>query len=459
MKGFVPTPAAIVDLMVDKLFRNRPPTPESSLLDPGCGEGEFIGGVIRWCSARGITPPCIVGIEADQHRADIAAARFDGLKNVRILTQDFLHATDLRFDYAIGNPPYVPITGLRIAEREDYRRRYATATGRFDLYLLFFEQAIKLLKASGRLVFITPEKYLYVDTARPLRNLLRRARVDELHFLDEGTFGELVTYPLVSTITAAVPTGTTRVLLRSGASSEVLLEGSSSWLPSILGHRLQTSAFTLADACVRVSCGVATGADSIFVVRNSDLTPALAPFAHPTISGRQISESRPLCTSSSMLVPYDTSGRLLSESNLLALGRFLSAPARRTKLLGRTCVARKPWYAFHETPPMREVLRPKLLCKDITSTPFFVVDREGDIIPRHSAYYLVPLESVDIDHLAHFVNSPASREWLRAHCQRAANGYLRLQSQALKQLPIPPQLVPAQVVEARLALGAQAVPA
>ena len=112
MKGFVPTPAAIVDLMVDKLFRHRPPTPESSLLDPGCGEGEFIGGVIRWCSARGITPPCIVGIEADQHRADIAAARFDGLKNVRILTQDFLHATDLRFDYAIGNPPYVPITRL-----------------------------------------------------------------------------------------------------------------------------------------------------------------------------------------------------------------------------------------------------------------------------------------------------------------------------------------------------------
>jgi hypothetical protein len=459
MKGFVPTPATIVDIMVGKLFRTRPPTPECTLLDPGCGDGEFIDGVIRWCSERRHPFPRIVGIEGDPQRARVASARFAGSNCVRILQQDFLRSTDLRFDYVVGNPPYVPITELSVVERETYRRRYATAKGRFDLYLLFFEQALHLLKPDGTLVFITPEKFLYVDTARPLRDLLLRAHVVELHFVDESTFGPLVTYPLVSTVTAAPPTRSTRVILRSGAVRRIRLEGSSSWLPQILGHNHQISEFTLADSCVRVSCGVATGADSVFVVRNDDLPSILAPFAHPTISGRQIREGSPLRRHSCILVPYDAFGRLLPEARLNSLGRFLAEPGRRKQLMGRTCAAHKPWYAFHENPPMREMLRPKLLCKDITPKPFFVIDRQGDIIPRHSTYYLVPADSVDLDALADHVNSPASREWLRSHCQRVTNGFLRLQSQVLKRLPVPASLVPQQLPDEQFAFDVKARPA
>jgi adenine-specific DNA-methyltransferase len=458
-KGFVPTPVAIVDLMVEKLFRAGPPTPNATLLDPGCGEGEFIEGVIRWCGARGLPLPQIVGVEADADRARTARRRFAGVSNIRILQEDFLRAADVRFKYVVGNPPYVPITGLGVAERERYRRRYLTAKGRFDLYLLFFEQALQLLQPGGTLVFITPEKFTYVDTARPLRELLLRTRIEELHFLDESTFGDLVTYPLVSTITAASPARSTRVILRSGAKTSVHLGASSSWLPGILGHKPEASPFTLSDACVRISCGVATGADSVFVMRDDELPTALAPFAHATISGRQITEPGLFRTRSSMLVPYDMSGTLLPEAQLRGLGRYLSEPARRAQLLGRTCVTHKAWYAFHENPPMRDVLRPKLICKDITQTPFFVVDREGDIIPRHSTYYIVPAESVDLDALADHVNAPASCEWLRAHCQRAANGFLRLQSHVLKRLPVPPSLVPCRVAEQQLAFDAEALPA
>lgn len=39
MKGFVPTPTALVDRMVEKLFQAGPPMAGSKLLDPGCGSG------------------------------------------------------------------------------------------------------------------------------------------------------------------------------------------------------------------------------------------------------------------------------------------------------------------------------------------------------------------------------------------------------------------------------------
>ena len=47
---------------------------------------------------------------------------------------DFLTAIDGPFEYIIGNPPYVPITELLTREKETFRRRFASAEGRFDSY-------------------------------------------------------------------------------------------------------------------------------------------------------------------------------------------------------------------------------------------------------------------------------------------------------------------------------------
>lgn len=459
MKGFVPTPPAIVDLMVDKLFRDAPPSEDAVLLDPGSGDGEFIAGVIRWCHAARRPVPRMIGIELDPGRAANAAKRFHNAARVEIRNADFLEPVAERFDYIIGNPPYVPITALSIAERDTYRRGYATARGRFDLYLLFFEQSLRLLKANGRLVFITPEKFLYVNTALPLRQILLRNHVDELHFLDENSFGGLVTYPLVTTASARTTRSATRVVHRDGRATTVHFDGPASWLPSLQGHTRQRADFTLADVCIRISCGVATGADSVYVVRDSEVPRELTRFAHPTISGRQVAEGAPIVTRSSMLVPYDTDGTLLPERALGALGRYLSDPARHERLVRRTCVDRKPWYAFHETPPISEMCRPKLICKDIVGTPFFVTDRDGRIIPRHSTYYVVPRDLSKLDALAEYLNSAESREWLRAHCQRAANGFFRMQSHVLKRLPVPAELVPHADDARELSLDLEAVPA
>jgi SAM-dependent methyltransferase len=443
--------------MVEQLFRHGPPAPSSALLDPGCGDGPFIDGVIRWCERKGTPMPRIVGIESDPSHVAVAKERFARVSQVQIRQADFLGPVRERFDYAIGNPPYVPITALTLSERETYRRGYRTAKGRFDLYLLFYEQALGVLKPGGRLVFITPEKFLYVETARPLRDLLRRHSVEKLHFLNEQTFGELVTYPLVTTIAATPPGEATVVVHRDGQITIARLDASDgrSWLPTVLGADEEPGDLTLGDICTRVSCGIATGADRVFVVRNDDLDPELRRFAHPTIAGRQIAPGAPLEPRDQMLIPYAEDGRLLPEAGLGALGRYLADRDRRAALLERTCVRRKPWYAFHETPPLADVRRPKLLCKDITPAPFFVADRGGTVVPRHSVYYVVPADPDCLDELRDYLDSPLAQAWLRGHCQRAANGFLRVQSHILKRLPLPAGFAPLRKApDARLQLEA-----
>jgi type I restriction-modification system DNA methylase subunit len=61
------------------------------------------------------------------------------------------------FDIIIGNPPYVRAENMNRDERDYYMSgAFETAYGKFDIFILFVEQAIKLLKEGGRLGFILP---------------------------------------------------------------------------------------------------------------------------------------------------------------------------------------------------------------------------------------------------------------------------------------------------------------
>jgi adenine-specific DNA-methyltransferase len=427
--------------MVAKLFDKGPPDEESRILDPGCGSGAFIQGIVRWCHQHGVTLPRIVGIESDPQHIPEALLGVPGLESVSILNEDFLDLRQESFDYIIGNPPYVPITELTLQERGKYRQWYTTARGRFDLYLLFYEQALRLLKPGGRLVFITPEKFLYVRTAEPLRRALARISIEEIQLIDEATFGDLVTYPAITTIVNTRGFGPTRVALRGGKWREIRLPADgTSWLPTINGGAVARSEVTLSDVCHRISCGVATGADAVFVAKTAEIPADLMSFALPTIAGREIRIGQGLRPSQSMLIPYGRAGNLLGEDQLGKLGSYLRQPAQHGRLTRRTCVQRKPWYAFHETPPLRDILRPKILCKDIASRPFFLPDEAGEIVPRHSVYYLVPRDPAQLHEICSYLNSSIARSWLEANCQRAANGFLRLQSHVLKNMPVPPSL-------------------
>ncbi len=64
------------------------------------------------------------------------------------------------FDAVIGNPPYIRNTSLDELQKDYFSKRYVTAEGQYDIYILFNELAERLLKVSGKLGFIQPNKFL-----------------------------------------------------------------------------------------------------------------------------------------------------------------------------------------------------------------------------------------------------------------------------------------------------------
>jgi adenine-specific DNA-methyltransferase len=438
MKGFVPTPPQTVDGMVERLFRGRVPSERQRLLDPGCGQGAFIAGVIRWCARHGCHRPQIVGIELDPEKLAVARRTLAGIENVTLLEGDFLTADIGAFDFIIGNPPYVGIEGLSEEERALYRRLFASARGRLDLYLLFWEKALGVLKPHGCVVFITPEKYAYVETARPLRRLMTAHQVEELQYAAEDTFAGLTTYPLITTVSKGSTNQETAVRLRDGDERAIRLpDCGGSWQAAIHKSPDLEGSATLSDIAARVSCGIATGADSVFLFEPASLPAGCERFARPALAGRDLRAGHPLpLARRSLLMPYDSRGVLLPLNQMTAVAGYLEQPAVRQRLEARTCVERKPWYAFHETPPLADLLRPKLVCKDIAKEPWFWIDESGDIVPLHSTYYIVPATADLLHPLAEYLNSQTVRAWLSANSQRAANGYVRMQSTVLKRLPV-----------------------
>jgi adenine-specific DNA-methyltransferase len=432
-------------MMVARLFRDEHPRPGDRLLDPGCGEGAFISAVVAHCGEKELLVPETTGVELNPELVEESRSAFAGHPQVKILQADFLTLDLPKFRYIIGNPPYVPITGISTEERNRYRPIFAGAVERFDLYTLFFERSLRLLAPGGRLCLITPEKFEYVHSAEPLRRILAGFTVESVDHLDESTFPGLVTYPTVTIVRNDAPSPETRtnVTFRTGRQRQVALpRDGSPWTP-VLNPSVGAieSPVCLEDLCLRVSCGIATGADSLYVYPDSEVPPMLTRFAHPTVSGRQLGLNGPadVRTSSSMLVPYDRTGRLLPPSQLKDFLTFVSRPDISRRLKARTCVAAgvREWYRFHDNAPLEEILRPKILCKDIAQDPHFWLDPGGQIVPRHTVYYIVPKPAVDLNALLGYLNSDSATAWLRSNCQRAANGFYRLQSAVLKRLPVP----------------------
>lgn len=80
------------------------------------------------------------------------------------------------FDIVIGNPPYInanrlsKIYGKKV--KDYWKKRFASASGAYDIYILFFELGLTLLSKNGLLGFITPNKYLSAPYSEELRKLI-----------------------------------------------------------------------------------------------------------------------------------------------------------------------------------------------------------------------------------------------------------------------------------------------
>ncbi|MFM6113142.1 MAG: Eco57I restriction-modification methylase domain-containing protein, partial [Sphaerospermopsis kisseleviana] len=101
------------------------------------------------------------------------------------------------FDICIGNPPYVRQEKIKEL-KPILKQQYSCFTGVADLYVYFFEQAIKLLKDKGILTYITSNKYFRSGYGEKLREfLVKKTQLKQLIDFGDAPVFTAIAYPSI----------------------------------------------------------------------------------------------------------------------------------------------------------------------------------------------------------------------------------------------------------------------
>ncbi len=208
--GVVFTPEWVVDFMVEKIFNSQKISGDEKILDAGCGEGVFatiaaqkfskltsknIGEVIE----QNIYFADISDEYIEKTKQNLQKLSKNKIKKFNAITDDFcFHNFSERFDFIIGNPPYIRIQNLN-SRKEQLQKNYITASnGSIDLYFCFFEQALKLLNKNGKIAFITPNSHFHSATGKNLRNLMLPHLVKIINFDHFQVFKDVTAYTAIT---------------------------------------------------------------------------------------------------------------------------------------------------------------------------------------------------------------------------------------------------------------------
>jgi len=157
---------------------------------------------------------CIFGVDKDKQAVEVARLnlllrglhsreKLPMLENIhhgdslRMQTSEVFKTSEVSdglFDVIVGNPPYIRAENMPREDRDYYINNpdFEVSYGKFDIFILFLERAIKLLKEGGRLGFIIPYAGLTQNYGLLLRKFILNTCIIEsiVDFSEYKVFAE-----------------------------------------------------------------------------------------------------------------------------------------------------------------------------------------------------------------------------------------------------------------------------
>ncbi len=222
--GQVYTPEWIVNEILEHVGYKEDIILDKYILEPSCGDGAFLREIVKRyiIASKNSKLPInqivsnienyIYGIEIDTEEYYKCIANLNSLvekelnisninwkvynANTLLLYKDFLS----KFDYIVGNPPYIRIHNLNQETRDILKKDFQFSDGTIDIYLSFFEMGFKMLNKSGKLGYITPNSYLHNSSYKRFRDYLKNKKNIStiIDFKSNKLFKGISTYTAIS---------------------------------------------------------------------------------------------------------------------------------------------------------------------------------------------------------------------------------------------------------------------
>ena len=510
-RGAVFTREEIVDFILDLVgYTQDKPLYRNRLLEPSFGAGAFLLPIVgrlmkAWRNGQKSEAAlddlgnAIRAVELHRetfhstHAAVIALLKREGLaaKTATALADRWLSRNDFllaqldgRFDFVVGNPPYVRQEMIPPHFLAEYRRRYRTMYDRADLYVPFIERSLSVLSKGGTLGFICADRWMKNRYGGPLRKLVAEQFNLKIcvHMVGRAAFYSVVdAYPAI-TIIGRETQGLTRIAkspkinraalrtlveqfrarqlpIPAGAihESACVTNRAEPWLlessdKMSLIRRLERQFPSLEEAGCTVGIGVATGADRAFI-GDFDTLDVEPDRKLPLVTNGDIRLGEVNWAGLGVINPFAESGSLVDLRDYPRLQRYLEA--RREVIAGRHCAKKTPaaWYRTIDKINPALAQRPKLLIPDINGEARIVFEG-GKLYPHHNLYYVIS-DTWDLRALQAVMLSAVPRLFIEAYSTTMRGGCLRFQAQYLRRIRLPhwrsiPEALRVELVDAAM---------
>ncbi len=238
-EGSVYTPSSVARAIITELkVGNR------RVVDPACGAGAFLleafqrgyrrrleGGETARNAAQAVLSNELTGIDIDAKALAVAefSLRMSALRSAALdatVPIDLRHADALKplnglessCECVVGNPPFVEGRGLSPDELDGLRERFhCAASGKVNLFAVFIERSLELLKDNGVMALIVPATFQRNARYQLLREFLLKHTLESIKPLEKEHFDGHAVETVILRVRKRPPVVSSRVKLSGGA--------------------------------------------------------------------------------------------------------------------------------------------------------------------------------------------------------------------------------------------------
>ncbi len=381
-----------------------------------------------------------------------------------------------KYDFVVGNPPYVRVQKMSEIDRKRIRSEYSSVEGKFDIYIPFLELGIKLMADNGRLSYINPNLFIQREYGRKIRELItRETKISQiLDFGDSGVFSDVTNYPCILVLNKK-PVENTKVI-RVILASDFLLDDIQACLDErtkqtehfiivtkkpedfgsewFLGSKQEKSLFekiklagvALRDIREKIHEGLITGANEIYFVdknKATELSPDLE-FMKPVPKGKDVRRYSISWNGRYVIYPQNKDGTPLSEVMIRKNPKLFQYLERQRNLLekrkyyGKTVVELFGcWWPVIHSKEESTFEQTKIITPNLSKNNNFALDTAGYYLD-HDCYGIILKDKrlSNYRFILGLLNSKVLEFFIKQISPYASGKYYRYMTSYLDQLPI-----------------------
>lgn len=387
------------------------------------------------------------------------------------------------FDVIIGNPPYVRIQLLKkwaSLEADFYKQYYHSANkGNYDIYVIFIEKGLNLLKNKGFMGYILPHKFLNTNYGENLRSLISQGKFLKkiVHFGENQIFEGPTTYTCLLFLEKFIQDNfemnkivnldkwkindisTKTIISKQFTGAEWIFLTSEEQL---LFDKLQRIQFRLEDVTDRIFQGIKTSADKIYIVEKLDQKDNLVKIfskelqliywleeklLHPLIKG---GDSKRYClntTDKLILFPYMADQQKITkliplnilEKNYPLTWKYLLDNKKYLENRENGKLKEDNWHGYIYPKALDVISLSKIFTPDIAKIASFSWDQTGEIFFTGGVaggYGIVVSQGYAWEYILGLLNSKLLEFYIKKTSTTMRGEYYCFESRFIRNLPI-----------------------